>query len=343
MKILSALARLPLLLAFAGCAVAGGGGVIERGEYAHRADVSEFIRRMASRHGLSADELRAVFAQARRQQRVLELIQRPAEGKPWSEYRPIFLTERRIAEGVDFWNAHAGALARAERQYGVPARIIVAILGVETFYGRRMGRFPVLDALVTLGFDYPRRAAYFRRELENYLLLVHEEALDPFGQKGSYAGAMGMGQFMPSSYRHYAVDFDANGRRDLWHSAADAIGSVANYFQRHGWRAGEPVAEPARVRGEGYRRLPANERRPSLRPAQLQAAGVTVAGPLRPDEKLVFLVLQGEHGPEFWVGHHNFFVITEYNHSVKYALVVHQLGEAIERRRQQGGRKMTSS
>ena len=342
MKALSALARLSLLLAFAGCAAAGGRGIIERGDYARRADVSEFIREMQASHGLSATELRAVFAQARRQQRVLELIQRPAEGKPWSEYRPIFLTDKRIEAGVRFWNDNAAALARAEREYGVPAEIIVAIIGVETFYGRRMGRFPVLDTLVTLGFDYPKRARFFRRELENYLLLVHEESLDPFGQKGSYAGAMGMGQFMPSSYRHYAVDFDANGQRDLWRSAADAIGSVANYLSRHGWRPGGPVAEPARVSGEGYRRLPANERRPGLRPSELRAAGVRTAGPLDEDAELGFLALQGENGPEYWAGHHNFFVITEYNHSVKYALAVYQLSEAIKRRRQASRRNLTT-
>ncbi len=312
---------------------AGSAGVIERGDYLHRNDVQQFISDMASRHGLPAEQIEAIIAQAARQTRVLELISKPAEGKPWRDYRPIFVNEKRIAAGVEFWNENEPLLENAEIRYGVPPEIITAIIGVETFYGTRMGRFPVLDSLATLGFDYPPRSKFFSKELEQFILFTLEEGMDPFSLKGSYAGAMGMGQFIPSSYRQYAVDFDQDGQRDLFGSAADAIGSVANYFARHKWRQGGRIATRARVNGKQYTKLKANERKPRYTVRQLKKAGIMPLDELPADEKLSFLALNGRKGKEFWLGHHNFFVITQYNHSVKYALAVYELSEAIKARR----------
>ncbi len=316
-----------------GVPVLANTGVIERGDYLHRPDVQAFIQSVSQQHAIPVEKLRRILAQARRQQAILDAISRPAEGKPWSQYRPIFVNPERIEKGVAFWNAHANELARAEQVYGVPAEIVVGIIGVETFYGTRMGRYPVLDALVTLGFDYPPRSAFFRSQLEQLILLADEEKLNPVGLLGSYAGAMGMGQFIPSSYRKFAVDFDGDGKRDLFHSAADAIGSVANYFKVHGWRNGQWIISPARVVGHGFEQLEANDRRPRYSPRELTMAGIFSSGPVAPDESLLYLRLNGEKGLEHWVGHHNFFVITEYNHSVKYALAVFQLAQAIKDRR----------
>ncbi len=314
------------------------GGAINRGDYLGRKDVDAFIQSMHDEHGIEAARLRQILGQAHRQNRVLELVRKPAEGKPWSEYRPIFMTEKRITAGVTFWNEHADLLEQASAQYGVPPEIIVAILGVETFYGTRMGKFPVLDTLVTLGFDYPKRADFFRGQLSHFLLLAQEEGMNPMAPKGSYAAAMGMGQFIPSSYRDFAVDFDHNGVRDLFHSPADGIGSVANYFHRHEWQPGEPVIVPAKVTGNRYKQLRANERKPAYSFAQLHSAGVTFEGPHHDDELFSFLELEGKKGKEYWVGYHNFYVITRYNHSVKYALAVYQLSDAIKSRRNQSSK-----
>ncbi len=316
-------------------AVESSGGVVQRGDYLSRPDVRAFIDALAEQENYSVPTLESLMAQATRQSRVLELIQRPAEGKPWHEYRDIFITDRRIEAGVKFWDDNAPTLERAARRFGVPEEIIVGIIGVETFFGTRMGQTPVFDALVTLGFDYPPRAEFFRKELRHFLLMIREESIDPLGVQGSYAGAMGMGQFMPSSYRTYAVDFDGDGKRDLFNSVADGIGSVANYFKAHDWRPGEEIVSPARVSGSAYKQLQANDRRPRYLLADLSRAGVSPTGPVSEDERLVFMDLEGRSGDEFWVGHHNFFVITQYNHSVKYALVVYQLGEEIKKRRGQ--------
>lgn len=314
------------------------GGVIQRGDYLQRPDVQTFIRKMVDEHGQSEKELRKLMGQAQRQQRVLDLVQKPAEGKPWSDYRPIFVNDGRIDAGVRFWDEHQDLLLRAEQEYGVPQEIIVAIIGVETFYGTRMGSFPVFDTLVTLGFDYPKRSKFFSTQLEHYLQMVVEESLAPLELKGSYAGAMGMGQFIPSSYRDFAVDFDGDGARDLFYSPDDAIGSVANYFKRHKWRLGESVISRARVVGQSHQTLKANARKPGFTLRQLKAAQVYPKGAVAPNEKLVYLRLQGKDGVEHWVGHHNFYVITRYNHSVKYGLAVYQLSQAIAARRAQSAR-----
>lgn len=310
-------------------------GLIQRG-YLQRQDVQEFIQSVHQKHGIPVTKIAAFLSPATQQTRVLELIAKPAEGKPWSKYRPIFLTDKRIDAGEKFWEKNAVTLKRASEAYGVPEEIIVAIIGVETFYGTRMGGFSVLDTLVSLGFDYPPRSAFFLSELEHLILLADEESLDPHKLKGSYAGAMGMGQFISSSYRNFAIDFDADGDRDLFTSTEDAIGSVANYFQQHDWQTGKWVISQASVTGQGFEQLDANNRKPQFSAAQLKAAGVYSKGPLSANEQLVYLKLEGASGIEHWVGHHNFYVITQYNHSVKYALAVFQLAEAIKNKRNIG-------
>lgn len=322
-----------LLLFLAVMPACANAGIIQRGDYHQREDVRAFIEQMHERDGISVQRLNAIIAQAKQQTRVLELIAKPAEGKPWRDYRPIFVNEKRIAAGVEFWNKNKKLLENAEIRFGVPPEIVTAIIGVETFYGTRMGGFPVLDSLATLGFDYPPRAEFFSKELEQFILFALEENMDPFSLRGSYAGAMGMGQFMPSSYRQYAVDFDRDGQRDLFNNSADAIGSVANYFAKHGWQQGGDIVTPARVTGKKYRQLKANDRKPRYTLKQLAKAGVVPTTKLTSNEKLSFLALDGKQGKTFWLGHHNFFVITQYNHSVKYALAVYELSEAIKARR----------
>lgn len=298
-----------------------------------RDDVKRFIAEMNARHRLSFD-LQALFAQVEIRPAIIEAMQRPAESKPWHQYRPIFLNETRIAQGVEFWNGHAQTIERASREYQVAPEIIVAIIGVETRYGRSTGGHRVIDALATLAFDYPKRAQFFRGELEQYLLMADEERFDPLALKGSYAGAMGTPQFIPSSYRAYAVDFDRDGRRDLAGSVEDAIGSVANYFRRHEWQPGMPVVGRARVAGDGYRKALAQGLKPSLSRQELAGLGVQVLDELPPDVPLSLIELQTGQGPAYWVGMQNFYVITRYNRSQHYAMAVHELSQAIRQRRQ---------
>lgn len=296
---------------------------------AGREDVRVFVAETAARHQLSVEELAAVLADARVIARILEAMNTPAESKPWRDYRPIFLTQTRIDQGIEFWDRHADLLARASSEYGVPAEIIVAILGVETRYGRHTGNYRVLDALATLAFEYPPRADFFRRELEHFLLLAREEQLDPLAATGSYAGAIGQAQFMPSSYRNYAVDFDGDGRRDLAGSAADAVGSIANYFRRHGWRTGEPVAVPARVSGEVYQGLITPGTKPEIPLSAFADYGVESTEALDPQTLSMLLMFEAQDGPEYWLGLNNFYVITRYNRSSLYAMAVYQLSCAI--------------
>ena len=307
----------------------GKSGVIQRGDYLQRPEVQAFIAELANRHEFSTQELQGILGQAKKSTKIIELISKPAEGKPWHEYREIFLGKNRINAGVTFWKENREALEKAETLYGVPAEIIVAIIGVETFYGTRMGKFPVLDALMTLGFDYPPRAKFFRAELEQFLLLSREENIDPRKPKGSYAGAMGMGQFIPSSFRNYAIDFDADGKRDIWHNPADGIGSVAHYFHQHGWRPDQPVAKRARVRGDAWKKLDSDKLKPEYSLEDMKKHQVTPVEKITDTGKLTFIVLEGKKEPEFWIGHENFYVITRYNHSKKYAMAVFQLSQEI--------------
>ncbi len=318
---------------FCGTVAAESSGVVERGSYNNRADVVAFMQRVSANNDIPMQEIHSLLAQGNRVDRIIELISKPAEGKPWHEYRKIFLTQSRIDKGVVFWEKNQQILQRAEREFGVPAEIIVAILGVETYYGTRMGTFPVLDALMTLGFDYPKRGAFFRRELEQFILLVRSENLNAFDLVGSYAGAMGMGQFISSSYQHYAVDYNGDGQRDLWTSYEDGIGSVANYFKVHGWETGEPIIDKASVRGSKYKSLDADKLKPGYSVAKLNASGIKVLGTAKENEKFSLHILEGKKAPEYWVGHKNFYVITRYNHSEKYAMAVYQLAQEIAKAR----------
>jgi membrane-bound lytic murein transglycosylase B len=293
-------------------------------------EIDRFIGQMAEQHDFPRQELEQLFARAVHQPGIIEAITRPAESKPWYQYRPIFVTEQRINGGVAFWQENSELLARAEAQYGVPAHIIVAIIGVETFYGRHKGGYRVLDALSTLGFDYPPRGRFFRGQLEQFLLMAREERRDPLEFLGSYAGAMGMPQFIPSSFRSYAVDFDGDGRRDLWENRADIIGSVANYFSRHHWRKGEAVASRARLKGGAPRAMLEKGLTPAISLAELEAAGIAPHAPLDGIDKAALLALDSTpEEQEYWITLHNFYVITRYNRSPLYAMAVYQLGEAI--------------
>ena len=301
--------------------------------YADHPAAGAFAKRLAACCGFAEEEVLATLARARPSPAVLEAMARPAERTlSWAEYRRIFLGERRIDEGAAFWRRHRRVLEEVSARYGVDPAVVVAILGVETFYGRNTGGHRVLDALATLAFDYPPRSPFFRRELEAFLLLAREEGLDPAEPRGSYAGAMGLAQFMPSSYRAYAVDQDGDGHRDLWRNPADAAASVAAYLAGHGWRAGEPVAvrvaAPVREPALPFNRL----ERPRLTLGQLAASGMPLPEGLAAELAAMPLRLEGEEGVEYWLGFANFYAITRYNHSHLYAMAVHQLSEEIRRR-----------
>jgi membrane-bound lytic murein transglycosylase B len=289
---------------------------------------SAFVEEMVADHGMERAGVEALLANAERRQDIIDAMTRPAEAKPWHQYRPIFLTDRRVTDGVAFWRENAELLGQVEAEFGVPAEIIVAIIGVETSYGRITGRYRVIDALATLAFHYPPRAKFFRSELAHYLQLGEEEAL-PLGEiQGSYAGAMGLGQFISSSYRSYAVDFDDDGRRDLWQSRPDAIASVANYFKRHGWKPGGPVVSPARSESDA-RAL----KKPPIKPAypvqQLAEWGYHIDDDVDANEPATLIELELEDSVEFWLGYHNFYVISRYNHSALYSMAVYQLSQEI--------------
>jgi membrane-bound lytic murein transglycosylase B len=304
------------------------------GQAANSAARSAFIDKMVNGHGFDRAELTKLIEGAVIDQKILDTMARPAERVvPWFEYRNIFMTEQRIDAGVRFWTEHAATLEKVAARYGVAPEMIVAIVGIETYFGTRMGGYRVLDALATLAFAYPPRSTFFTSELESFLLLTREERVDPTVALGSYAGAMGAGQFIPSSYRAYAVDADDDGKRDLWTDWDDVFGSVANYFAKHGWRTGEPVMEPA-TRTE---RFAGPEPRNSLdlgdTVASLTQLGYvfTTSLPLdAPAAAYSFEALGG--GSEYWVGYHNFHVVTRYNRSTKYALAAHQLSQAIRSR-----------
>jgi len=315
--------------------------------YASRAEVRAFIDELVTDYGFERRDLVRWFKDARFQPRIVAAMDRPIVEPPkWFEYAPSFLSAERIAGGVAFYDRNAETLARAEREYGVPPEIVVAIVGVETFYGRNLGSFRVMDALTTLAFDYPRRAAFFRGELTEFLRLTREQGLSPLTPKGSFAGAMGVPQFMPGSYRRYAVDFDGDGHADLWGNSADVIGSVAHFLAKHDWTPDAPVLLPASIDDDAreavLRKLDGgiSERRPL---AAWDADGVTadvLPSALPPDSEMVS-VLALEEAPvdglarvSYWIACGNFFVITRYNRSRLYASAVANLAEAIRRARE---------
>lgn len=301
--------------------------------FADERAVVDFAIDLEQRHGFKAEELLAQFAQARPNPKVLQLIAPPSSPlqRSWERYRPRFLNERRIDGGVRFWQENQLPLARARALYGVPEEVIVAIIGVETEYGRNTGGFRVFDALATLAFHYPRRADFFRMELEQFLLLARENGMDPLSIKGSFAGAIGIPQFMPGSQRRYAVDFDGDRQIDLSGSVDDAIGSVARFLEQHGWIAEQPVAVPARTAGEPERSLIEAGILPSLKVADLALKGVVADADPQATAALVDLVSPGRN-TEYWLGFNNFYVITRYNRSSFYAMSVFQLAEEIRQR-----------
>ena len=298
--------------------------------YAQRADVKSFIDEMVDQHGFDRGYLTAKFASAKRLDNVLESIAKPAEKElTWKQYRPIFVTDKRSDKGRKFIKQHRAILERAEKEYGVPVEIIAAIIGVETYYGKHTGKYTVFDSLTTLGFDYPRRGAFFKSELKQFLLLSKEENIDIDKMTGSYAGAMGMPQFISSSYRRYAVDFDGDGKRDLWNSTEDVIGSVANYFSEHGWRAGASVTYPVTVANKSIVRKE-NTLKPYATVGQLEKQGVKVDASLDGKQLATLMKFDGKRGEEYWIGLKNFYVITRYNHSELYAMAVFQLSEKLK-------------
>jgi len=311
-------------------AVLMAGLPVAAGNYSQQPQVQVFIERMVDKHGFDRNELLSVLDNAEHREDILELMRKPAEKKlRWFEYRKIFLTQSRIEGGVAFWQENAELLDQAAAKYGVDPQVIVAIIGVETRYGSHTGRHRVLDALATLSFDYPPRSEFFTGELEQYLLLAREENIDPLTTTGSYAGAMGYGQFIPSSYRHYAVDFDGDGKRDLWDNKGDIIGSVANYFQAHGWTPGTPVATPAEVEGNDYQTILDLGYKPNTVLDAMRHDGITPVTPFPDELPASLLKFEQQDGPEYWLGFNNFYVITRYNHSPLYAMAVYQLSEEI--------------
>lgn len=308
-------------------------------------DAQSFINEAVTQHGLDRVRVTEILTKARHREEILTRMNVRAEkSKPWYQYRAIFLTKARIDKGLAYWAQHAAELGRVSKASGVPAEIILAILGVETLFGEKAGDMLVLDALYTLAFGYPARAPFFRKELMQFLLLSQEAGFNPLEVKGSYAGAMGASQFISSSYRHYAVDGDGDGRVDLWHSHADIFASVANYFVKNGWQAGGPVATLARgADAKRHKKLLLSgkdrvlkevilpEDKPNHSLASLAKAGIEPASTLKvsPQTLAYLMAFEQEKGLEYWLGFHNFYVITRYNRSPLYAMAVFQLSQEL--------------
>ena len=299
-------------------------------DYLHNPSAKEFIEEMVKKHQFDKQALQTIFKQADKKDSIIKAISRPAEKRlEWSGYRKIFLTNDRAAKGKAFIKKYNDVFLRAEKTYGVPVHIIASIIGVETRYGLHKGSYRVIDALSTLAFDYPPRSKFFKSELEQVLLLAKEQNFKPLDLKGSYAGAMGFGQFIPSSYRHYAVDFDDDGIADILNNPVDAIGSVANYFKMHKWKPNEPVAFQVNVKGELYKQLLNKKLKPKNTLAEIKAAGIEIPEHYDLSQLAKLQKLQGEKGVEYWVTLHNFYVITRYNHSHLYAMAVYQLANEL--------------
>jgi membrane-bound lytic murein transglycosylase B len=305
--------------------------------YAKRDDVGQFIAAMVQKHGFSKKQLESIFRRVQAQPAVLKsMTLAPESSRAWQSYRAIFVNPTRIEAGVRFWNRHAEALERASAEFGVPEEIVLGIIGVETTYGRNMGTYRVIDTLTTLAFDSPNRGEFFRSQLESFLLYTRETKSDVFRMKGSYAGAIGIPQFMPGSYRRFAIDYDGDGRKDLADSPADAIGSVANYLREHGWQRGEGIAMPATVDAPAARLLVDSGFKPLYRAADLASFGVKPARSLDDDTLCSLIELESPSlPPEYWVGLHNFWVLTRYNRASFYGIAVMELGRAVKEARAQ--------
>lgn len=295
----------------------------------------QFIEQMTVEYHFNQLFLEQLFEQAKVRKSIIRAVschRKPTQGgkrSPWYKYRRKFINERLISSGIAFRHKHLEVLTKAQRHFGVPVEIITAIIGIETFYGNNTGNYRILDALYTLAFHCPRRADFFQTELKDYLLLTREENFDPLAMRGSYAGAMGLGQFMPSSYRQYAVDFDGDDKRDIWTNPADAIGSVANYFKQHGWQSGQPVIESTQVQPNAVLSLLALPFKMQHSLKQLKERGLLYVGH-QPETRYALLIdLETKQGMAYWVGFNNFYVITRYNKSNYYAMSVYQLAREI--------------
>lgn len=316
-----------LLLVLPFCAQAAK---LNQGDYRYRTDVEDFIARVAASSDYTEDELIDLFAQVKNQRQLFERMDKPAEKLKWHQYRKIFVNEKRIQRGIEFWKEHRELIENIAQRYQVPPEIIVAIVGVETFYGAHKGGSPVFDTLVTFAFDYPKRAEFFTRELEQFLILSKENQLDTRNVMGSYAGAMGMPQFIASSYRHYAVDGDGDGKSNLFENLPDILSSVANYFKTHGWVAGQPVVYPITAQDEKKASLVEAAMKPSQSWKELKAQGFSSVSVLEDDLQVALLKFEQEDHIEYWAGLQNFYVITRYNHSPLYAMAVYQLSQLLK-------------
>lgn len=294
----------------------------------NREDVQVFINEMHEKHDYDKSFLNNAFKNTVIKESTLKAISRPAEGLPWYKYRKIFITDKRIEDGVKFWRENIDSLAKVEKQFGVPPEIVVAIIGVETAYGQNTGGFRIIDALSTLAFEYPRRSKFFRSELEQFFLLVREQGFEPTTLTGSYAGAMGLPQFMPSSYRHYAFNLDEDRKIDIWNNPADTIGSVGNYFHVHGWQKDQTVVLPYEPLDSGYKDLLSEGLKPIHSIEALAMRNINVD--LETDSLIKIIELEQENSTDVWLALQNFYVITRYNHSQLYAMAVYQLSEAIK-------------
>lgn len=303
-------------------------------DYLNRREFIDLVNELEREQHFNRQALVKLFSDVKRQDSIITAMNRPAEIKPWRDYRPIFITPTRINQGLVFWNENETLFRQVESTYGVPPEIIIAIIGVETQYGRNKGSYRVIDSLSTLSFDYPKRSTFFRNELKQFLILSREAGLNPATATGSYAGAMGYPQFMPSSYRNFAVDYNKDGRTDLINSKEDSIASVANYFVKHGWQPGGLVALPAHHASASAAMLNDSTLQLKLSVAELAAQGFVSNQAVDPNQKALPLTLQGAQGDEYWLGLNNFYVITRYNHSPLYAMAVFQLSQEIKRAKQ---------
>ncbi len=299
-------------------------------DYSDRQEVQVFIDEMVQEEGIDRLWMEQLFQEAQYSQSVIDAITRPAEKTlNWAEYQKIFLTPARLERGLEFWEENAEVLEQAVEHFGVPAEVVLAIIGVETFYGRYTGGYRVIDSLSTLAFDYPPRGQFFLGELRSLVLLANQHAVEPASLTGSYAGAMGLGQFIPSSYLAYSSDYDGDGFADLWNNPADAIWSVANYLTVHGWHRNEPVFERIEAPLDISTDLLNQDLKPYLSLDDLSAAGISNLEYDNYRGEVTLMQLEGVDGLEYWIGHHNFYVITRYNHSHLYAMAVAQLAAQI--------------
>ena len=292
-------------------------------------DVESFIDEMVQQHHFRRAWLRRLFARVQPRPAVIRAMTAPVTARPWYEFRDLYVNSDRIESGVKFWRRNADSLERAKREYGVPEDVIVATIGIESNYGRNTGTFKVLEALAMLAFGYPPRADFFHGELEAFLLLAREAGLDPLAVKGSYAGAIGIPQFLPSNYRDYAVDFDGDGKRDLVGTPADAIGSIANYYRKFGWREGEAAVVPADASGSVVDPAEWRGIKPETEIGELRRQGVVPLAPVSDAIEAALFAVESESGPRYWLGLNNFYVITRYNRSVNYALAVLELAREL--------------